>query len=861
MRKYTLAASAALVLSISTLAPVTAHAATASTIYVDNASGSGCSDSGSGTEAVPFCTIQAGADAASAGDTVLVEPSYYSSAKALTISDSGTASAPITISSVSPLQAGISASAGGAPLVISGASYVDVSGFEVSSAGQGVLVENSSHVTVDSLQVESGSSGTTSAPAIEVTGTSKDATISRNNLPSAYSSAGIQVDSGSSGDVITTNFVGNFGAGIVVDGGAGTDVTSNTLDDVCNQGIVLSGDSTGSSIENNVVDQVEDNGLDGSCPTTTAAAAGIEVDSAAISGTTLDYNVDYPVFSFAPNYLWAGTGYTDAADLYSATGQGKHDLDTDPGSIFPAPAAGSNVINSANSDAPGELSTDMLGNTRTDDPNVASTGAGTYGYYDRGAVQYEDPLAPAVTMSTQTGTAPATITATESLGTAGWAAVTQWSVDFGDGSAPTVTSTPTTVQHTYATAGAYTVTVTATDGYGSDGRGTSSATTVERILSDQVFHPVTLTRILDTRLGTGTGGVVAPVKPKSALVLKIDGTSPLPASGVVAVTLNLTVTNPTAGGNIIAYADGSTRPITSNINFGSGQTVANQVIAQVGSDGEIDLYNDGTGTVDLVADAAGYYGAGAGLGLEVLGAPTRILDTRKGIGTGKVIAPVPAKGTLKLTSDDTGGWLNPGDTDVLNVTVTNAKSGGYLSVYPDGTTRPGTSSLNFGSGGTVANEVDVQVGSDGTIDFYNNASGTVDVIADLLGMFNTNGGAGYVPISPQRVLDTRNAIGAPAAAIKPFGTVQATLSGVDGLPKNLQAVAANVTVTGPTGAGDIEVYPDFLDTAPGVSTLNFAAGATVANATTVSTDNTGLKLYNQSSGSSQLIVDVFGYYQ
>jgi PKD repeat protein len=438
--------------------------------------------------------------------------------------------------------------------------------------------------------------------------------------------------------------------------------------------------------------------------------------------------------------------------------------------------------------------------------------------------------------------------------------VTQWSIDFGDGSAPTVTSTPTTVQHAYAVAGTYTVTLTATDGYGADGRGTSTASATERILSNQVFHPVTPTRILDTRSGTGTGGVIAPVPAKGTLVLKVDGAGPVPASGVAAVTLNLTATNPTAGGNIIAYADGNARPSTSNVDFGTGGTVANQVIAQVGSDGSIDLYNDGTGTVDLVADVAGYYGSGAGVGLETLGTPIRILDTRNGSGTGGVIAPVPAKGTLMLTAAETGNLLSAGYTAVLNVTVTDAKSGGYLSVYRDGTSRPSTSSLNFGAGGTVANEVDVQVGSDGSIDFYNNASSTVDVIADQLGMFTTSGGVGYVPISPERVLDTRNAVGAPAGAVGPFGTVQTILDGVDGLPQNLQTVAANVTVTDPTGSGDIEVYPDYLSNPPGVSTLNFGAGATVANATTMSADNNGVDLYNESSGSSQLIMDVFGYY-
>ena len=865
MRTRGLAASTALVLAIGTLLPTAAHAATVGTLYVNNASGSNCTDSGSGTQAAPFCTIQAAVNAAVAGDTVMVETGYYSSTDAVTISKSGTAAAPITIESAVRQQAEITSpgSTTTAPLVFSGASYIDVTGFNIDAmAAQAVLIENSSHVTVDGSQISAGSATTSSSAAeVEVTGTSSDVTVSRNNLQTNGSSAGIQVDSGSSGDVITTNYVSGTMSGILVSGAANTDVTSNTIYYACNQGIVLSGGSTGSYIENNIVDSIEDHGINSSCPTTTAPEVGIEVDSAATSGTTLDYNTDFPTWASITYYSWAGTDYAAATDLNSATGQAAHDLNADPGTLFPAPAKGSNAIDSANSSAPGELSTDELGNARVDDPSVANTGAGTSTYYDRGAVEYEDPMAPAVTLDTRTGTAPATITATESLATTGWATPTQWKVDFGDGSEPTVTSTPSAVKHTYTATGKYTVTVTATDGYGSDGRGSSSATTSEWILSDYVFHPVTLTRILDTRNGTGRGGVIASVKPNSALVLKVEGAGPLPASGVAAVTLNLTLTNPTGSGNISAYADGSTRPSTSNLNFSAGQTVANQVIARVGADGAVDLYNQGTGTVDLIADVAGYYGTGAGVGLETLGTPTRILDTRNGTGTGKVIAAVPAKGTLKLTAANTDGWVGAGVTEVFNVTVTNAKGGGYLAVYPDGGTRPGVSSLNFGTGQTVANEVDVQAGSDGSIDFYNNASGTVDVIADLLGMFTTDLGAGYVPINPVRVLDTRYGTGAPKAAVAPFGTVQATVSGVDGLPKNPQTIAANVTVTGPSGSGDIEVYPDYLSSPPGVSTLNFAKGDTIANATTMSTENTGEKLYNQSAGSSQLILDVFGYYQ
>ena len=56
---------------------------------------------------------------------------------------------------------------------------------------------------------------------------------------------------------------------------------------------------------------------------------------------------------------------------------------------------------------------------------------------------------------------------------------------------------------------------------------------------------------------------------------------------------------------------------------------------------------------------------------------------------------------------------------VLNVTVTQPTRAGWVTVFPDGTSRPATSNVNFVAGATVANLVVVPVGSDGSVDLYN----------------------------------------------------------------------------------------------------------------------------------------------
>ena len=68
---------------------------------------------------------------------------------------------------------------------------------------------------------------------------------------------------------------------------------------------------------------------------------------------------------------------------------------------------------------------------------------------------------------------------------------------------------------------------------------------------------------------------------------------------------------------------------------------------------------------------------------------------------------------------------------IANVTVTQPKAGGYLTVYPGGAARPGTSNLNFMAGQTVANLVVTGVGGNGSINIYNGSSGTVQIIVDV----------------------------------------------------------------------------------------------------------------------------------
>ncbi|WP_093787446.1 hypothetical protein [Actinacidiphila guanduensis] len=373
----------------------------------------------------------------------------------------------------------------------------------------------------------------------------------------------------------------------------------------------------------------------------------------------------------------------------------------------------------------------------------------------------------------------------------------------------------------------------------------ASATTHSRLV------PITPTRFLDTR--NGTGAPKARIAAGGTVRLTVAGAHGVPASGVTAVTMNVTAVQPTANGHIIVYPDGQPQPSVSNLNYRTGDTIANLVTVPV-HNGIADLYNSG-GTIDLVADVTGYYTAnGAGSALKTI-TPTRFLDTRNGTGAPK--ARVAGGGTVRLTVAGAHGVPASGVTAVtMNVTAVQPTASGHIIVYPDGQARPSVSNLNYQAGQTIANLVTVPV-HNGIADLYN-SGGTIDLVADVTGYFSTAGST-FTPVDPVRLLDTRSGLGARTGQVGPGATVSFRVGGVSGVPiADLTAVTLNVTVTAPTAGSHLTVYPHGTPL-PSVSNLNYPAGTTIANQVVVPVVDGRVSLTNY-TGDVQTIADLDGYY-
>jgi hypothetical protein len=115
---------------------------------------------------------------------------------------------------------------------------------------------------------------------------------------------------------------------------------------------------------------------------------------------------------------------------------------------------------------------------------------------------------------------------------------------------------------------------------------------------------VTPARVLDTR--TGVGAPATKLGPATTIDLHVLGNGGVPTTDVTAVALNVTVVDPTAQSYVTVWPTGAPQPNASNLNFTAGTTIPNLVIAKVGTNGNISLYNH-DGTTHLLADIVGYF--------------------------------------------------------------------------------------------------------------------------------------------------------------------------------------------------------------------------------------------------------------
>lgn len=133
-------------------------------------------------------------------------------------------------------------------------------------------------------------------------------------------------------------------------------------------------------------------------------------------------------------------------------------------------------------------------------------------------------------------------------------------------------------------------------------------------------------------------------------------------------------------------------------------------------------------------------------------------------------------------------------------------------------------------------------------------------------MTDVTPGIGFVGVTPCRLVDTRSGSGFPAgygppsmAAGVPRDFDLNSHPTCTGIPAGVDAYSLNVTVTNTAGPGFLAFYP-YGGAQPSVSSLNYVAGQTLANAVIVSAGTGGrITVFTAVSG-TDMIIDINGYF-
>ncbi|MHB8449986.1 MAG: IPT/TIG domain-containing protein [Mycobacteriales bacterium] len=244
--------------------------------------------------------------------------------------------------------------------------------------------------------------------------------------------------------------------------------------------------------------------------------------------------------------------------------------------------------------------------------------------------------------------------------------------------------------------------------------------------------------------------------------------------------------------------------------------------------------------------------------------PTRVYDSRS---TG----PLAPGSTTKVDITDGGRLPIPTGASAvaLNVTAVLPTGPGYLEVFPDAATfTPGlASTVNFQPGASTANFVIVPlVAGDPDVDVYlPGRGGPANAVVDVFGYFNAT------PLhsqAPQRITDTRPGSGSAANSgntgdisgpVAPNSTSTITVAGNGGVPASgAKAVLLNVTAVGPTGDGNLQVYPD--GSTSDASTVNFIPNVDKAEFIILDLPADGKIDVIDRGSPTNFLIDVYGYF-
>jgi hypothetical protein len=355
---------------------------------------------------------------------------------------------------------------------------------------------------------------------------------------------------------------------------------------------------------------------------------------------------------------------------------------------------------------------------------------------------------------------------------------------------------------------------------------------------------ITPFRFADSRVDGDLGRLAA----GTTVRIAVAGQRGIPTDAS-SISANFTVDQTSGNGFLTASGCGDGVHDVSTLNYTEADTVANQAIVPLATNGDLCLYSHAS--ADVIIDINGY-ATESGPSKLVSVTPTRLVDTRGGTALRAGI----------LTSFVLGGPRSPVPPDasavLINVTAVDPQSTGWIVAYPCGVAEPQTSTINVSTGGTRANSAILPISADGKVCLRSTT--TTDILIDVTGWMGSTGSHEFTPLRPMRTSDTRSlhpqlntdADGQPLDANE---LLRIPIAGVRGIPGSAEVATLNVTVAGAVNDGFLRVVP--CGTSTNTSTVNFRGGLDVANGITVKLGPDG-DVCVSTSATTHVIVDITG---
>lgn len=198
------------------------------------------------------------------------------------------------------------------------------------------------------------------------------------------------------------------------------------------------------------------------------------------------------------------------------------------------------------------------------------------------------------------------------------------------------------------------------------------------------------------------------------------------------------------------------------------------------------------------------------------------------------------------------------DADVsavaITVTATASTRSGFVTAYPSGGDRPGTSTLNLSVGAASSNSTIIPIGPDGAIDVFANVA--TNLIVDVTGTFSpspTSAGGRFRSTVPARLLDTRSST---ASGLAPGAAAIVALPSA--VAADARALVVNVTSVDAPRAGFLTGHAAGTP-APPTSFMN-PDGSGSPKAALVVLPASALGVTISSSAGGHVIVDLVGWF-